>query len=412
MTRRGFLPTALTAGNAPPSLFPACGECGLFRSCHSPKMALSGEGKRGILVVGEAPGEQEDLQGRPFVGPSGELLSRVLSRHGVDLRSDCWIYNAALCRPPRNKLPPKAVEHCRPNVVRVIRETNPSTILLLGGSAVESVIKWLWPNDSGGYGIGRWFGWQIPSQQLNAWVCPAWHPAYVLRNDYGPSGKDRAGGNDVRELLFERHVAAAIALPGRPWPDGPPDFARQVRVEYDDRKAAEAVRRFAASARPVAFDYETGYKLKPDWPDSFIRCCSLSDGEETIAFPWHGKAVAAMREFVRSDVPKVAANLKHEHRWTQAILGLPVRNWHWDTVLAAHVLDNRSSVSGLKFQSFVHLGQPRYSGDVEQYLRSGPDGRNRVKDAPLDRLLLYCGMDSLLEAKLAVIQRRLIEEGN
>ena len=85
-------------------------------------------------------------------------------------------------------------------------------------------------------------------------------------------------------------------------------------------------------------------------------------------------------------------------------------------MLAAHVLDNRGGISSIKFQAFVLLGQPDYDSSIKEYLKSrdpGGYGLNRVKQAPVKPLLLYCGLDSLLEYLVAKKQKKLLkkEEG-
>jgi hypothetical protein len=84
---------------APKAVSPRCGACGLFKTCNSPKMPVDGRGRAGILVIGEAPGREEDEQGRPFVGATGQLLRDTMEELGVDLRQDCWLYNSIICFP-------------------------------------------------------------------------------------------------------------------------------------------------------------------------------------------------------------------------------------------------------------------------------------------------------------------------
>src|ERR1044072_1013246 len=187
-----------------PLLLPQCGPCGLKRmGCKSPMMKPDGRGRAKILVVGEAPGEDEDREGRPFVGATGRKLRDALARLGVDLRRDCWLDNAVICRPPKNKIGDKRrIDHCRPHLVQTIKDLRPEVIFLLGAAAVRSVIGWLWKEDPGG--IGRWSGWQIPCQELNSWIVPTHHPARMLYDD-----------SPVLEMEFREHLRAGGALEGR-----------------------------------------------------------------------------------------------------------------------------------------------------------------------------------------------------
>ena len=323
------------------------------------------------------------------------------SCHVYNLETDDGYYIAngivvSNCRPENNKLPPKAVEHCRPLVVKAIEELRPRVILLLGGSAIKSVLGWLWREDVGA--AGRWEGWAIPSQKLNAWVCPMGLPFDKVWFT--------GGDESMVRMFFERHVAAAVALHGsRPWKERP-QWERQVKVLLDPDEAAREFVHFRRWTETAAFDLETT-SLKPYSNNAEIYCCSLSNGDYSFAFPWHGAAIDAMRDFLVSDVSKIGFNCKFESVWLKVKLGVTVRNWIWDGMIATHVLDNRDSVCSLKFQAFARLGMGAYDDEVAPYLKAkGSHARNRICEAPLDNVLRYCAMDSLLEWKLCELQQK------
>ncbi len=395
MQSRGFFPEAMLAKvTAPAKIIPECGACGLYRGCTNPKMPVSGEGRRKILVVAEAPGEEEDKQGTQLVGADGQLVRHTFRKYGIELDRDCWKTNALICRPPDDAKPDNLqIGYCRPNVMAAIEEYNPETIILLGGVAINSVIGALWREDVGG--SARWAGYQVPAHRPNAWLCPTYHPSYVRREKRNP----------LVALWWERHLEAAFARSGRPHAI-PPDYRHQVEVVLDTDKAARILTQMVAKGGPVAFDYETNM-LKPDWPDSRIICAAACwRGRRTIAYPWHGAAIEASRQLLWSAEPKIAANMKFEHRWTHRAFGRGVRNWLFDTMLGAHYIDNRAEIASLKFQSFALLGQPAYDNHIAPYLKNYGDSRmNRaVKEVPIEELLLYNGMDALLEYHVAVTQ--------
>lgn len=396
----GFFPASqLRTVQQPASTIPKCGLCGLLKGCKTPKMPAHGSGRRKVLVVGEAPGRHEDAAGKPFVGEAGQLLRRVLKRMDIDLSLDCITTNALACRPPDNTIKDKrAIEWCRPLLLKTIEYYQPATIILLGTTAVKSLIQHVWKDDV--RGVKRWAGFQIPCREPNAWVCPTYHPSHVLR-----AGRREAG---LHEMVFERHLRAAFDREGRPWAEVP-DYARDVDVITDDATAARVVRKMIQKGGTVAFDYETD-RLKPDHPESRIVCCSVCwEGKKTIAYPWRGEVVEATKELLLSPLRKVASNMKFEERWSRARLGVSVVNWHWDTMIQAHVLDCRPGISSIKFQAFVRLGQPDYDGHLKAYLEGrdkGGNSPNRVREVGLPDLLLYCGMDSLLEYKVAELQKK------
>lgn len=401
-----FTKSELMQVRAPRAVSPRCGACGLYKTCNSPKMPADGKGRAGILVVGEAPGREEDDQGRPFVGRTGELLRDAMADLGIDLRSDCWLYNAVICRPKANKISdyPLAVGHCSPNVERTIKELKPKVIILLGGTAIKSVVGRLWKGEDPG-GVSRWVGWRIPAHAENCWIAPTYHPSFLLR-------MEKADSRKVHERLFRRHLKAAVNKMGsRPWPDGPPNYLDRVEVLTDTAAAARRIRKYTSGV--VAFDYEND-RLKPDHAEGrFVSASVCWEGVETIAFPWHGDVIEAMKDLLRNpDVGKIASNLKHEHRWTLARLGVRVRGWKWDTMLAAHALDSRGGISSIKFQAFVRLGQPDYAHHIEEFLRprdeskEGGNAPNQIHTVPMDLLLQYCGLDSLLEYEVAMLQMK------
>lgn len=102
--------------------------------------------------------------------------------------------------------------------------------------------------------------------------------------------------------------------------------------------------------------------------------------------------------------------MKFEERWTVAKLGCKVRGWHWDTMLAAHILDNRSGITSLKFQAFVHLGISDYDSHISPFLYSKhPNETNRIDQVDDKSLLLYNGLDSLLEYLIMKKQKAIFE---
>ena len=395
---KGFFSNTETNFKKSIPLLPQCGSCGLWKGCLSPKMPVAGQGQRKILIISEAPGKDEDLQNRPLVGRTGQRFQRTIADYGIDLFRDCWVTNSIICRPKDNKYPDKATDYCRPNVIRVVQELKPETIILLGAKAVKSLIGWLWKEDTGQF--QRWTGWRIPVQRINCWVCPTYHPSYIERAE-----DDQDKNYELLERFWRQHLKAAFSKQGRPWKTVP-DWEASVRVVLDDTEAADMIREMCKSSVPVAFDYEST-SLKPDSKDADIVSCSLSDGTTTFAFPWYGNAVKAMREFLRSGVPKVMSNAKFECRWTMKKLKMSVRNVCWDTMLAAHVMDNRPGLTSIKFQAFVRLGVDSWDSHITPYFKSdNSNSRNRIKEISLPNLLRYNGLDSLYEWKVARIQMK------
>lgn len=376
---------------------PKCGACGLDKTCLSPRMPVSGEGRKEILVLAEAPGEEEDRQNTQLVGRTGQYLRRVLLTYGIDLDKDCWKTNALICRPPENRTPTDLeIDHCRPNLKNTIDRLKPRMILTFGLPAVQSLLAPWWRENVGS--MSRWAGWHIPFQPLNSWVVPNYHPSYVAHTE-----KDQKG--PVVKVWFERYLERAATLAGRPW-DAVPDYEKQVKVILDPNVAAAWIRERLTRTGAFTFDYETNC-LKPDSSDAEIVCCSVCwAGKETIAYPWAGEAIIATGELARSPHPKIMANGKFEDRWTRRAFGHPVENIVWDVILKAHIDDNRDDITSVKYQAFVLLGYPDWSDEIKSFLKAkGGNEKNRIREVDLRTLLMYCGIDSLVEFEIAIKQR-------
>lgn len=386
---QGFFASSTVQQEKPVGLVARCGACGLYKGCQTPKMEPYGRGKARVLVVGEAPGKNEDEEGRPFIGQAGEVLRDALEDIGIDLDRDALTTNALICRPEGNKIQdPKQIDYCRPNLIKTIKEFQPRVIVTLGASALNSVLAPYWKDDLGT--LERWVGWTIPLEQH--WVCPTYHPSFLLRQK-----------NPLLDKLFKKHLEKAFSIDEDP--TARPELEQEVEIIYDDREVAEAIKEMDHGW--VAIDYETNC-LKPEWPKAQIYSCALSNRVRTISYPWVGRAIEATSELLKSEKSrKIASNLKMEERWTLKKLGHPVKNWGWDTMLAAHCLDNREGITSIKFQAFVKMGIPTYNANIEPYLKSGKHTPyNRIHQIDMKDLLLYGGIDGFAEREVAMIQMK------
>ena len=132
-----------------------------------------------IMLIGEAPGEDEDRQGKPFVGVSGKLLDRMLAQVGLD-RSRVYISNILPWRPPGNRSPTQAeIAACLPFLERHVELIGPKVLVPLGGTSAKTLL-----NRAEGITRlrGRWFDYASPGLPGPVPVIPMLHPAYLLRN--------------------------------------------------------------------------------------------------------------------------------------------------------------------------------------------------------------------------------------
>jgi uracil-DNA glycosylase len=138
-----------------------------------------------LIVIGEGPGAEEDLQGLPFVGRAGQLLDRMLAAAGLADR--VFITNTVFWRPPGNRTPTAAEQMvCAPFVERAIELISPKFLLLVGGASAKAMLK----REEGILSLrGRWFEWRSADGRLEIPALPTLHPAFLLRQ---PAAKKRA----------------------------------------------------------------------------------------------------------------------------------------------------------------------------------------------------------------------------
>jgi DNA polymerase len=155
-----------------------------FEGCALKETALStvfSDGNPGgdVMVVGEAPGAEEDRQGKPFVGVSGQLLDRFFVGIGLD-RSKIYIANVIPWRPPGNRQPTSfEIEACLPFIERHISLVNPRFLLMVGGTATKALLK---KNQGVKQLRGEWIAYNNPYLLKPIMALATFHPAYLLRS--------------------------------------------------------------------------------------------------------------------------------------------------------------------------------------------------------------------------------------
>lgn len=373
-----------------------CRACGLDKKCKTPRMKWTGDGKLRGLFIGEAAGKSEDEEGIQFIGQAGGVLRDKLEMNDLDLDYHFWKDNALACRPPKNRTPTdKEIKYCRPHIMETIAELKPKKIFLLGRVALDCFLAHRTKISR----LDRWLGQKIPDQQFGCWVYPLYHPSYLLRQ--------KKKENRALNLIFETQLFDAINH------DEPfPKFEADIEITNDVNKACEWLEFVIGGLCPVAIDFETT-GLKPHAPGHKIISMSMSiNPKSAFSFPMfdHKKFLRLVKRLLFSEqIAKWAQNMKFEDLWSRVIQGYPVRGWKWDTSIASHVLDNRREVSGLKFQSYVRYGVLGFDDEIDPYKRSNSKNANafnRMAEAPIEKVLTYGGMDSVLCYRLALDQQK------
>lgn len=165
-----------------------CTKCSELSRCRHSVVFGVGNPRAEIMLIGEAPGADEDAQGEPFVGRAGQLLTKIITAMGYR-REEVYITNIIKCRPPQNRTPlPEEVANCLPYVLSQIELIQPKVIVALGATALRALLDVQ-------LGItkmrGHWYTFHdIP-------IMPTFHPAYLLRN---PAAK-REVWDDMKAVL-------------------------------------------------------------------------------------------------------------------------------------------------------------------------------------------------------------------
>lgn len=375
---------------------PDCLKCKLKNQCNNIVHAY-GSFKKQIMVIGEAPDEEEDFHGIPFCGTTGDLTKMLFNNLDLSLEEDCVVLNSIQCRPKdkigNNRKPTtKEINYCRSYVLHQIKKYKPKLIIALGGSAMQSLLADRWySQEESEWKINRWRGYCPPDQDLECYICPTFHPAFLLRNEGSPSYKiieklfidDISFGLHIIEnTQFNKYITKPIII------------KKEEEIIYLLKKLLSFEDDFL-----LTYDYETN-SLKPLGKGKRIYSCSFSvDPTYGYAFPITDKIIKYWREVLKKkNIFKTAHNMKFEDMWSRKIIGTHVINLCFDSILGAHILDNRRNSVGAKFQTYINFGIPDYSSNITRFL-SAENGMaiNQIDRIPLNDLLIYNAYDSIFE---------------
>lgn len=332
-----------------------------------------------IIVVGEAPGYAEAQRGRPFVGPSGQLIKTVLKNYKWK-PSEVGFTNACLCRPPGNATPPKAaVNCCRNRLMAELTSSGASSVLALGGTAASVTL-----GDNRGITSLRVGPPKEPTASLVGSsikrVVPTWHPAYCLRS-----------ADNFPALVTDVGKLRESTRP--PWI--PPAFT-VVDSEESALEALRILRSICDSSDRLVVDIETGLDkdVSFDHPNNHdLLCVGLGYdkgqvvviGEEACKSP---VVLLALQDLLRH-VKIIAHNGKFDLKGLFPTLGA-LKLW-FDTMLAHYSLDERSGapIHGLKVLAVEELGAPEYGLEIATYV----SGKRSYANIPRPLLYKYNAYD-------------------
>ncbi len=362
----------------------------LNRKALNPNIPPHGDKHPDVYVLGEAPGEKEDEQGKAFVGPSGKLLREHLGDE-LKLRFD----NVCRTRPPNNRDPEWHELECfRPSVVASIEKAAPKVVLLVGRHA----FTWAVPVKSA-ITVARGRRFPVWIGKHACWAVPVLHPAYILRlkNQLKDDPKSNRGEVPPKEIVKAWERDMEWVRGSAEWPDAEPfDLATLddgVEKLIQVPSIVQALQEL--STEPIlSVDIETNRK-RPYSDGAKILTVALSNGTRTVAFPLHHS-----RSHVNAEVLKalkhcfsvvrylVAHNWPFDSEWLYHLLGVDTfkdTSFH-DTMAQAFVMDERVGGMSLDYLCRQHLGLPLKS-------QSDVDKMN-LESADLGKVLTYNARDA------------------
>lgn len=313
-----------------------------------------------IVIVGEAPGDTEVAQGKPFVGKAGQLLDKVLEEAGVD-RQECYITNAVLCRPIPHRAPKAAeLKACRARLINEIKERLPKVVIALGNAAAYSLLGVR--NISDIHGTVNW------QAEIGAYVVPTYHPAAVLRT---PS--------HYIDLIQDIKRAAALL-------DKTPHVTVAPSVEYITLHTYDDVLALAnrlETISHVALDVETAstgklLSLALSWKTGTAVVVT----ESALADP----RVIPLLDRALSDKVIIGHNLKYDVKvlWRNGFASIRVGE---DTMLMHYTIDERPGEHKLKPLVRRYLNVPDYDAPIKEYY-------THMEDCPPNELWRYNAYDA------------------
>jgi uracil-DNA glycosylase family 4 len=363
-----------------------------------------------LLIVGEAPGKQEDAEGRPFIGPAGKLLEELIEKVKIPI-ADVGFANIVRCIPwaaGNNKVRPptnEEIEQCEGWLIADLEAVGPETLIMPVGN---TALTYFTGRKKITQARGNIYEFKIEAYEQPFEIMPTVHPASVLYDPHGPKGQFYYSA--IMEDLSKaaEKIYGTTALP-----------TDQYELIYDVEQLAEVVdamlKRYhsrvelGGTGACVCVDVETGpdgYGLKPFSNEGFVISIGFTDeiGKAWV-IPLHHddspflddaaemSAIRAQMQRLFDTVPVVNHNIKFDYHWLREKCDLIIQHVAGDTMLQSWTLYNKLELHSLEYLSAKCLGIPHHKKEMEEALAALPDGMKDMSHVPLDTLLRYNGAD-------------------
>jgi len=341
-----------------------------------------------IVIVGEAPGKDEEEAGEPFVGQSGRLLNSMLLEAGIR-RSDCYVTNVVKYRPPMNNLKrlPEighTIDEGIPQLWQEIGQINPNVILALGNLS----LRILTGKGSGVSGILKYRGSILPSMNLDCKVIPTIHPAAFLHAEGGTTGAMKYQMRHVVRFdmirLKEQSLFKKYSPPQRNLEicRSPITLQRFLDLYKDSRTVSVDIETLYGIPICIALAFNRWHGLSVPLLD--IMSWQNAEGISKVELSAIWSMLAAL--FKRPEIRVIGQNFKFDHSKLQDICGIHIENVYCDNMMLAHALHCEFEKSQ-GFLASLYTEEPYYKDEGREF--------NWKKDK-IDRLLLYNAKDAVV----------------
>lgn len=359
-----------------------CAACPLqetWPTLGTPQMAMAGPANADVLIMGEGPGEDEDKQGRPFVGVSGELLTKILPRQHADRVA---MTNAVRCRPPGNRTPHARELHaCSIHLESDVAAGRFKAVLGLGGAPLARFM------DEATITAVHGLKFPVRIGDKTLWYYPTLHPAFVLRSGGERSPHLPILQTDITEFFkrvdkWAKPVIEEVS-------------ADQVICAYDEDEARGWCDKLWHAGTPIGFDIETT-GLRPNQRGAEILTAAASNGKITVAWPvrhperpndWGLPLLLAATRNLRWIGHHAGFELGwlYEHSRRAGIAWEPEKGFD-DSMVAARLFQRREGCLNLGVLTRLYTGV-----NIKKLSNLAIA---RLAEEPLDKVLPYNGLDA------------------
>lgn len=365
--------------------------------CESRQNIVNGQGKQRakIAVVGQGPGREEDKKARPFIGPAGKTLRNWLRAAGFHPERDVYYLNATRCIGPKDKdgkerdPSDEEVANCRGFLLEELKWANPNIVVPAGGIALQSLYEKV--------GITQLRGAVLWNSDLDKKMVPILHPASAFH----VWSNEKYGIADLTKAFREGQNPAQM-------PEGLGKYQVCLDVE-----SVEALADLAEQeAGVLAIDTET---TSLDWQTGNILCVGVSwqpgtafvvpvlgqGAQEIWELEDKERVLAALRRIFESDVPKIGQNGKFDQLYLKHDLGIELRHFEFDTMLAYHLFhEEHGHALETLCNLFTNMGD--YGRETREYKKD-------MASCPTDKLWFYQGADADCTLRVALILDEMLD---